>query len=156
MAATERAPAEPAPAAIPNRVAPRGGEIVAQVLEGEAVIMNVRSGIYYSLEGVGGFVWSRLEEGMNLAGIAAAVAAHYEVAADAAARDLKDLAAELLREGLVREASDDAQPPLAAPATPAARAPYAAPRLRIYRDMGDLLALDPPAPSLADLPWEKK
>ena len=32
--------------------------------------------------------------------------------------------------------------------------PYEAPTLNIYRDMGDLLALDPPMPGLADMAWK--
>ena len=27
-------------------------------------------------------------------------------------------------------------------------------RMNIYRDMGDLLALDPPTPGLGDTPWK--
>jgi hypothetical protein len=32
--------------------------------------------------------------------------------------------------------------------------PYEAPVLNIYRDMGDLLALDPPTPGLYDIAWK--
>jgi hypothetical protein len=31
---------------------------------------------------------------------------------------------------------------------------YEPPKLNAYRDMGDLLALDPPMPGLEDIPWE--
>ena len=34
------------------------------------------------------------------------------------------------------------------------KAPYEIPKLNIYRDMGDLLALDPPVPGLGDTPWK--
>jgi hypothetical protein len=33
--------------------------------------------------------------------------------------------------------------------------PYELPKLNIYRDMGDLLALDPPVPGLGDTPWKE-
>jgi len=34
--------------------------------------------------------------------------------------------------------------------------PYAAPQLQIYRDMQDLLALDPPAPGMNQIAWDRK
>ena len=33
--------------------------------------------------------------------------------------------------------------------------PYESPLLNIYRDMGDLLALDPPMPGLAEMNWKE-
>ena len=33
--------------------------------------------------------------------------------------------------------------------------PYETPSLNIYRDMGDLLALDPPMQGMAETPWQK-
>jgi len=36
------------------------------------------------------------------------------------------------------------------------RLAYESPQLNIYRDMGDLLALDPPMPELAASPWSKE
>ena len=35
------------------------------------------------------------------------------------------------------------------------KASYDIPKLNIYRDMGDLLALDPPVPGLGDTPWKE-
>ena len=32
---------------------------------------------------------------------------------------------------------------------------YESPQLKIYRDLGDLLALDPPIPGLEDTPWRE-
>jgi hypothetical protein len=31
--------------------------------------------------------------------------------------------------------------------------PYTTPELKTYRDMGDLLALDPPLPGMREIPW---
>ena len=42
--------------------------------------------------------------------------------------------------------------PIGNDATTAAK--YAAPQLNVYRDMGDLLALDPPTPGLELTPWQ--
>ena len=33
--------------------------------------------------------------------------------------------------------------------------PYKSPQLHIYTDMEDLLALDPPTPGFADIPWKE-
>ena len=61
------------------------------------------------------------------------------------------LAERLLKEGLVVPAAGEPHTPGAAPAAPASRAPYAPPELTAYSDMRNLLALDPPMPSIDDL-----
>ncbi len=43
----------------------------------------------------------------------------------------------------------------ATPAHADPRLPYTAPTLEIFRDMQDLLALDPPMAGLSDIPWKK-
>jgi len=35
------------------------------------------------------------------------------------------------------------------------KVPYEIPKINIYRDLGDLLALDPPVPGLGDTPWKE-
>jgi hypothetical protein len=43
---------------------------------------------------------------------------------------------------------------VASPVDVDGRAPYVPPALHIYRDMGQLLALDPPTPGLMDIDWK--
>ena len=137
---------------IESRLRRSDDDVLAKILDGEAVIINLASGIYYSADGVGGLVWNRLEEGLRLADIAAEIAALYDVSAEQARTDVLSFANDLLKEDLVAVTEEGP----AVPATPSAapKLVYAPPRLHMYRDMEELLALDPPTPGLGDLRWK--
>jgi hypothetical protein len=137
-----------------SHVRPNDREVAGKVLDGEAIIMNLATGMYYSLDaGAGAFLWSLVEGGCRLADAAAAVAARFEVSLEQAGADVLGLADDLLRERIVLEA-DTAPSPAPRPEAPAgARVPYEPPRLHVYRDMQDLLALDPPMPLLEEGTW---
>lgn len=135
------------------RFRPNEQEVAAKVLDGEAIIINLSNGIYYSMDKVGGVLWALLAEGHSLQEILAAIVARYDVSPERARADLERLAAELLQENVVL-ASDHAPPPREHP-EPRQKLPYESPQLNIYRDMGDLLALDPPMPGLEEIPWKE-
>lgn len=139
-----------------TRVVPNSGEVSGKVLDGEAVIINVSTGKYYSMDGVGALAWEVLEGGPSVSELAQSIAARHEVSAATALADVSRLIEELLQEGLVVVGGEAARPggspPAARPPASRARAPYAPPVLNTYTDMADLLALDPPMPMLADIP----
>lgn len=133
---------------------PNVAEVAGEVIEGEAILINLATGIYHSLGGAGGAAWSLIEQECTLRELVAALVARYDVDAAQAETDLRDLVAALVAERLVVAGDARSAPRVAEPARPATpRLPYEAPRLDTYRDMGDLLALDPPAPGLQDIPW---
>ena len=129
--------------------------VVAKVIDGEAIIMNLTSGVYYSMDGVGGFIWERLEKGSSAREIAKAIVSHFEVEEDRAAEDLAALLEELREEGVIIPSEAEEASEIAWPDPPSERFAYIQPELNIYRDMGDLLALDPPAPGMQDIPWKE-
>jgi hypothetical protein len=135
------------------RFRPNEKEVAAKVLDGEAIIINLSNGIYYSMDKVGGFLWAMVAEGHSLEEILAAIVARYDVSLEQARADIERLAAELLQENVVL-ASDHAPPPREHP-EPRQKVAYEWPQLNIYRDLGDLLALDPPMPGLEEIPWKE-
>jgi hypothetical protein len=122
--------------------------VAARVLDGEAIMIHLESGRYYSAEGVAATLWSLLDGGSRVGSIVAAVAGRFDVPPDRAREDVERFVAELLREELlvVGQAADVTGP--ADVVADFGDAPYSAPTLHAYRDMADLLALDPPMPSL--------
>jgi hypothetical protein len=133
-----------------GRFAPKREDVAAKVIDGELIAIRLSDGTYYSMDPVGTRVWELLEAGHELSAVVASIAADYAVPAERVARDLRDLARDLLAESLIVPAGAGGTP--AAPAAlPAGTAPYQPPRLNIYRDMGNLLALDPPTPGIDDL-----
>lgn len=135
-----------------SRLRRKSEEVVAKVMDGEAIIINLATGVYYSLDNAGAAMWEMIEAGCRLDTIAAAIAARYEVASERAREDVLRLGHDLLREDLV-DLSDGEAPPAPAVSGVTALA-YTAPTLHAYRDMEDLLALDPPTPSLSEIPWK--
>ena len=130
----------------------RADEVAAKVIDGEALIMNVSNGMYYSMTGTGAVAWQLLAEGRSLADVAAVMSARFEVTEARALADLSALADHLIEENLVRITADG---PASAgyEVTTGEREPYGAPTLDSYSDMADLLALDPPMPGLAEPAW---
>lgn len=127
-------------------------EIAAKVIDGEAIIMNLTNGMYFSMDGTGARIWECLAAGMSVAEITADIAAHYDVAEEQASRDVSVLLERLVQETLVQP--DNALVPTDPPPPPGeAGLRYHAPELVKYEDMADLLALDPPMPGLAATPW---
>ena len=124
-------------------------DVVAKVLDGEAIIINLTTGVYCSLNGTGTFVWERIVGGGSPGDAAEAIAAHYSIPSDTAIADTLELARSLVEEGLVRiEPNGEASKPDWSGLQPADGS-YEEPRLDVFTDMAELLALDPPMPGLS-------
>jgi hypothetical protein len=122
-----------------------------EVIDGEAIIINLETGIYYSLDRAGASIWQLLVSGCTSAEIAELLAPAHEVPVERVYADSERLAGELAREGLLVARAGGAEPEPAPYFEPDGT--YEAPRLERYTDMSDLLALDPPTPGLTDIPW---
>lgn len=127
--------------------------VAAKVIDGEAIIINLETGVYYSLDGTGGEVWSLLEEHHAIDAVIASLATRYGIPEERCGEDVRSLVGQLVEEDLIvpTEATVAGNP--VAEGSPA-RNGYEPPRLNVYRDMGDLLALDPPVPGLEPIPWD--
>lgn len=133
---------------------PNVDEVASEVLEGEAVLINLSNGMYYSIDGVGGRIWELIERGAPLSEIVQDIAARFDVDEKTAGADLRTFMNELVAENLVvpaREPGDAIET-----TSGDERLSYTPPVLHIFRDMGDLLALDPPMPGLKDIPWKEE
>ena len=133
------------------RLTPDSVNVAAKVIDGEAVILDVTRGTYYSMDGAGAVVWTAIEQGHSLREIVAILEQRYEGSTPEFERQVEDLADRLREEGLVLPAEGAGiaavQP---TPASGAARQPFIPPALNKYTDMADLLALDPPMPVLGN------
>jgi hypothetical protein len=134
-----------------SRLQPNREEIAAKVMDGEAIIINLTTGVYYSMDKVGGLVWDLIEGGNSMEEIVEFILSRYDVGREQAKADVERLAAELMQEKLVLESNGEVTPP-ERKIPEQDKLPYEPPKLNIYHDMGDLLALDPPTPGLENLP----
>jgi len=128
-----------------ERVKVNAPQVVGEVIDGEAIIVNLKSGIYYSLAGPGGLVWSCIERQATRAEITAAVRARYSAETGVIETDVARLVDELVAEGLAvpADAAGEPAPPGGACQDSEMATPYEAPVLNRYEDMHDLLLLDP-------------
>lgn len=111
--------------------------VASEVIDGEAIIMDLRSGSYYSADGVGALIWSAIEQGAGHDQIVAWIAASYPAEAGAGA------AADAFIGDLVSRNLIEPQPGADGPAPAPAAIAYSAPALSAHEDMQDLIMLDP-------------
>jgi hypothetical protein len=122
--------------------------VVQDTIDGEVVIVNLKSGSYYSLDRVGGDIWNLLEQGGTVGGIVDGIVQKYDGTRSEIENAIHKLVKELQEEELVVSASQNnpGRPGgnLAVQPQPGAQRPrFVAPTLQKYTDMQDLLLLDP-------------
>jgi hypothetical protein len=80
-------------------------DVLCQDLDGEAVLLNLKTGIYLGLDAVGFRMWHLIEEHSDLGKVVAVLIGEYDVAADRCAEDLFALVVQMADQGLVRLAA---------------------------------------------------
>jgi|RhiMethySRZTD1v2_1073278.scaffolds.fasta_scaffold952793_3 coenzyme PQQ synthesis protein D (PqqD) len=76
-------------------------DVVFRTLDGEAVLLNLQSGVYFGLNETGTKIWSMLAENTSLAEVHSRMLKEYRVEPDLAKSDLLTLARQLAQKGLV-------------------------------------------------------
>ena len=113
------------------------------MLDGEAIIVNLDSGAYYSLRETGSAIWNLLEQGATLPQVIDQMARQYHGPVEAISASVHALASELQAENLIVPAAQPAVPFPASPTANGNRLPFQPPILEKFTDMADLLLLDP-------------
>ncbi|MEZ0227476.1 MAG: PqqD family protein [Planctomycetota bacterium] len=122
---------------------------VSEVLDGEAIVINMETGCYYSLAGTAAAVWSLLDAGGSAATLSRALAPSHDVAEATILADVAALLRDLETEGLIRATGGSTAVITEAAAATLAAAPAGAklawitPRLERFTDMKDFLLVDP-------------
>jgi Coenzyme PQQ synthesis protein D (PqqD) len=76
-------------------------EQISSDLGGEAVILNLKSGVYHGLNEVGARVWNLIQEPRTVKDIKQALLEEYDVEAEQCQNDLMALLEDLLVSGLI-------------------------------------------------------
>ncbi|MBE0610305.1 MAG: PqqD family protein [Dehalococcoidia bacterium] len=113
-------------------------DVVAESIDGEALIVNLRTGLYYSARGSGDLLWRMVLAGHTSAEAAAAIGPS-DTPADTVATDVARFVEELVAEELVRpRAALEVQRLDTRPLDS-----FEAPVLERFADLQELLVLDP-------------
>ena len=76
--------------------------VVSAELEGEAVLLNVETGVYFGLDALGSEIWKHLEQGATEDAIFTQLLQEYEVEASQLADDLSTFLGLLQEKGLAK------------------------------------------------------
>ena len=129
---------------VPRRFRTNAPAVASEIIDGEAVIMNLRSGAYFSTRGCGSLLWSWIEQGIPEEVLLRALRQSFPDADGRAETALDDFLAQLLKHELIREVPLQGPMPAPEPQLPPANgAVFVPPVLEVYTDMEDLLLLDP-------------
>ena len=79
-----------------------GPQVAWQIVDGEAVVVDLESGVTIGLNPTATFIWSNLA-GREESDLAAATAEHFGISGDEAASDVREFLAELRQRALIVE-----------------------------------------------------
>ena len=134
--------------------------VTHETIDGEAVIINLDSGNYYSLVGVGSFIWGLIDSGASTSEVINLIPETYQCNAADIDKGVQELLAQLQAESLIvplEEANslDPSQFSLKQPTeNNHEKLPFNPPLLNKYSDMQELLLLDP-IHDVDDTGWPK-
>ncbi len=78
-------------------------QVMSRLVGDETVLLDLSSGIYFGVDGVGQRIWESVAEGHSLAETAAVIAAEFEVDEERAQADVVEFANDLVERGLLIE-----------------------------------------------------
>jgi hypothetical protein len=119
--------------------------VVAEIIDGEAVIMDLASGHYFSTQGVGCDIWRVVEQGAVRSAIVRSLLAIYDAQEQDVTAAVDTFVQDLIGHKLVIEVDGTALPPAngAGYTGTTRRKEFAQPTIHAYTDMEELLLLDP-------------
>ena len=133
--------------------------VTHEIIDGEAVIINLDSGNYYSLVDAGSFIWGLIERGISAGELPDVVLQNYQGDATEVDRSVQELIGQLQAENLIVPVTGDASADLAGLTQAASpdqngKPSFHPPSLHKYSDMQELLLLDP-IHDVDDAGWPK-
>jgi len=126
-----------------NCFQPTEGRIVSEVIDGEAILLDVTTGSYFSADHVGAAVWSLVSAGVPVETTAQVIADRFEHDLDKVTGDVEAFVGDLHRRGLIQRREQAADEASAIANLVLIAKAYEAPQLAVYEDMQDLLFIDP-------------
>jgi hypothetical protein len=120
--------------------------VVSEIIDGEAVIMNLKSGHYFSIQGSGARIWDWIGEGHSLDVVIDCTKRSFVADAADVETSVLRFVDDLLQHELIRE-NDEVDGTADAPPAPRQvngdSTPFEIPVVEAFNDMQDLLLLDP-------------
>lgn len=125
---------------------PASEQIVSKLMDGEAIVINLSSGVYYSMESTAAKIWRDLCAGEELSALIADAQSAYPNDTQAPAQ-IETFVTQLVADGLLAEAGG-AAPEAEVLEDVAWPTTFSAPQLESFDDVAEMVSLDPPLPEL--------
>ena len=78
-------------------------QVMSRVVGDETVVLDLESGMYFGLDGVGKRIWESIGQGRTLGETATTIVSEFEVDEATARADVVDFVGELVERGLLAE-----------------------------------------------------
>ena len=78
-------------------------QVMSRLVGDETVLLDLESGMYFGLDGVGKRIWESVAEGNDLGQVVAVIVAEFEVNEEQAQADVIEFASDLVTRGLLVE-----------------------------------------------------
>ena len=131
---------------------PNENQVISKIIDDEAIIIKLEQGVYYSLNELGSLIWKMIVEKNTSSSIVDYIIANYSVDISQAKQDVENLLDKMHEEQLIIPSEESVAPIVEHKSD---KLPYVSPEIEAYRDMQDLLALDPPVPGMNDVTWKE-
>lgn len=126
--------------------------VVGEVIDGEAIIIHLESGTYYSARDTAVRAWELIAQGANIGQIVDRLTQEYDINPLDVSFSLTNFINQLMAHQLIVEVAGATGANLEASA-PTMKQSYNEPRLEVFRDMQNLLMLDPIHQVQPDVGW---
>lgn len=119
-------------------------DVVMESFEGELVLVQMKTGNYYSLQGSAPLIWDLIDRGSSVEDAGDHLIACHQGDEEEVRSTINDLVEELVAESLIVPATNGSRAaPTSAPEAAGSGTPFVRPVLERYTDMQELLLLDP-------------
>jgi hypothetical protein len=118
-------------------------DVIAESLEGETLIINLKSGVYYTSNGIGDEVWRYLRDGCSVGQVIETLCARYVGDPGAIRADLLSFVSQLRTENLILDGDVLATAVAAQTRKSDGASVFTKPVLQRYTNFQELLLLDP-------------
>ncbi|MEO8393665.1 MAG: PqqD family protein [Chloroflexota bacterium] len=116
--------------------------VIGEIIDGEAIIIHLDSGAYFSAQGTAARIWDLIAQGASMQQVVEALAGEYDSDSLSISFALPALINQLLSHELIVPEEGGTAPQLTFTAS-ASKLPFEEPRLEVFRDMQNLLMIDP-------------
>ena len=120
-----------------------GPRIIFENIDGELILVHMEKGTYYSTDQVGAEIWALIETGCSASEMCDALLCTYDAPPAEVADAVAAFLARLTDEELVASEPSPDDRPIPSRRMKERRRAFQAPALNAYRDMADMLSLDP-------------